>query len=83
MNQNGADIKVVDQRGRTAVHVAAELGLTQAILLLYRRGGPIDKADNEGITPVDLALQQQNAGTILFQPSNFQRTADRFRCFFR
>ncbi len=44
------------------VHIAAEQGYTQCLLLLYRRGAPLDMKDHAGLTPVDLALQHQKAG---------------------
>lgn len=62
--QSGADTKAVDSHGRTVVHIAAEQGYTQCLLLLYRRGAPLDTKDHAGLTPVDLALQHQKADSV-------------------
>jgi len=61
---NGADPKAADGQGRTAVHVAAELGYIQPLLLLHKRGASLNVKDCNGLTPVELALRNQNADSV-------------------
>jgi uncharacterized protein len=51
----GARLDEVDNRGRTALMMAAELGHAEIIKLLLARGAAADLRDNEGKTAAELA----------------------------
>jgi len=51
----GARLNEVDNRGRTALMIAAELGHADIVKLLLAHGAATDSKDNEGHTAIDLA----------------------------
>jgi ankyrin repeat protein len=53
----GADAKLRDPTGRTALAMAAAAGADRAALALMAAGG-IDVADNAGVTPLAIAAQR-------------------------
>jgi len=54
---NGADLKAVTSDGSCAVRKAAYKDKTESILFLNSKGVYMDKADNEGGTPIMIACQ--------------------------
>ena len=61
--QNGAQVNATDANGTTALHIAATGHVTCAAMLC-RFKAKIEAQDNEGKTPVDIALTSQNADVI-------------------
>jgi ankyrin repeat protein len=49
---NQAGINLQDNRGRAPIHIAAERGLSDAVLLLHKRGADINISDLLGETPL-------------------------------
>ena len=54
----GAALEAVDDRGRTALMTAAELGHDEVVDLLLRRGAKPDLRDKQGKTAADLAASE-------------------------
>ena len=52
----GADIRVSDTQGRTALHGSALWGLTDVVRFLHQSGVDINAPDKRGLTPLDHAL---------------------------
>ena len=52
----GADINGAEAQGRTALHGAAQWGLTEIVKLLASQGADINAADRRGFTPLDYAM---------------------------
>jgi len=56
-----------DERGRTALHYAAESGKVRIVLLLLEQDSSgINKQDNEGNTPAHLAMLQGKEGMVVW-----------------
>jgi hypothetical protein len=53
--EHGADVKLLDRARRTSLHWAVDRDTTFMALLLAK-GAVIDASDNEGTTPLDLAI---------------------------
>jgi ankyrin repeat protein len=51
----GADLKSTEAQGRTALHGAAQWGLTDVVKFLQAQGANINAADRRGLTPLDYA----------------------------
>ena len=51
----GADLKAAEAQGRTALHGAAQWGLTDVVKYLQSQGADINGADRRGMTPLDYA----------------------------
>jgi ankyrin repeat protein len=51
----GADVNAVDERGRTSLMIAAELGHAEVVALLLKSGAKADTRDKDGKTAADLA----------------------------
>lgn len=58
--QTNADPTVMDGRGRTALHHAALVGTTSCITLLIQHGARLNQKDNQGATPLILAVKNKN-----------------------
>ena len=56
--EQGADIDLQDNRGRTALHIAAERGHAAIVELLLDAGADNGQRDTEGLLPVDLASSE-------------------------
>lgn len=52
----GAEIDVADERGRTALHYAAEAGSEEMVALLLLAGANVGMLDGQGDTPLHLAV---------------------------
>ena len=55
----GVDFDTPDERGRTPLHYIAESGNEAALKQILKYKPRIDRKDNEGKTPVDLALRKK------------------------
>jgi ankyrin repeat protein len=51
----GADVTSAEAQGRTALHGAAQWGLTDVVTFLQAQGANINAADRRGMTPLDYA----------------------------
>jgi hypothetical protein len=54
--EKGADVKVVEDRGQTAMHGAAFWGWNQMVQFLADHGSPLDVKDKKDKTPIDSAM---------------------------
>ena len=52
----GAEVQGAEVQGRTALHGAAQWGLTDVVKFLHAQGADINAADRRGFTPLDYAL---------------------------
>jgi len=52
----GADVKVSDTQGRTAMHGAALWGLTDVVRFVHENGVDVNARDKRGLTPLDHAM---------------------------
>ena len=53
----GSDIDAADMRGRTALHIAAENGLADAVNVLLQRNATVDMRNNVGKTSLEIAVE--------------------------
>ena len=51
----GADVNAAEAQGRTALHGAAQWGLTEVVKFLHSQGANINATDRRGMTPLDYA----------------------------
>lgn len=58
--QRGADVNAEDERGRTALHVAAAEGNMEVASLLLTRGGDATARNRDGLSPLDIAKEKYN-----------------------
>lgn len=58
--QEGANPNIADNRGRTPLIAAAEIGFLDAIEVLVRRGAQVDVANQAGETPLIAAVHSRN-----------------------
>lgn len=57
----GADLgALVDDNGRTALHVAADQGLDEHAKILMAHGADPLRQDSTGLTPIDVAKQHKH-----------------------
>ena len=56
----GADVNIADDRGRTPINYAAELGYDDCVALLVAYDADINIADNDGNTPMKRALKKDH-----------------------
>lgn len=61
---NGAKINIVDQDGRTPLHVATELGNTAQVCLLLKHRADQHLKDINGVDPLDIAVKEANADIV-------------------
>ena len=54
---NGADIDARNEKGWTALHVAALCGNTRVMKILIGRGADVNAADHEDVTPLHMAAE--------------------------
>ncbi len=60
----GARLNEVDDRGRTALMIAAELGRAEIVRLLLRNGARRDLKDKDGKTALDLAANEETSASL-------------------
>ena len=60
----GVDPLATDQRGNTPVHVAAQYGLAKEIGDLKERGADLNKRNQDGATPIGVAIVTFNFHTV-------------------
>lgn len=65
----GGDVTTVNAHGQTVMHGAAYLGSDAIVQFLADLGAEIDRADNEGRTPLSIADGYYVAGTFVIQES--------------
>jgi len=56
--QRGANVKEVNDKGHTALHLAAKSGRNQIVSLLHEKGCPLDERDYRGRTPLHFAASE-------------------------
>jgi ankyrin repeat protein len=59
----GADIRVVDKSGMTALNSAAGRGWTEIARLLIQKGADLNARDNDGTAPLDAAILKEFGDT--------------------
>jgi len=57
----GANVRALDERGRTPLHLAAENGADGAVQLLIEHGADVNAMDTAGSTPLDEAVRTGGA----------------------
>ena len=60
LTENGADVNVPSAGGSTALHRAAQNGQLSLVRLLLEHGARPDVADDEGVTPRQLARKENH-----------------------
>jgi len=60
----GADVESRTELGRTALHCACSFGNRHLVELLISNGANVNATDNEGYTPIFLAVQSSNASSF-------------------
>ena len=71
----GGDVMTVNEHGQTVMHGAAYLGGNTIVQFLADQGAEIDRADNDGRTPLSIADGLYVGGTFVIQ----ERTAELLR----
>ena len=61
---SSAELNAMDNKGRTALHVAAANGLVDAVNVLIQRGARLDERDKYGKTPLDLAVENATIAPV-------------------
>jgi ankyrin repeat protein len=57
----GVDVNASDRRGRTALSLAAGKGLGDVVALLQQHGASVQRADRDGLTPLQQAWSGEHA----------------------
>ena len=57
----GVDVNASDRRGRTALSLAAGRGLGDVVALLQQHGASVQRADRDGLTPLQQAWSGEHA----------------------
>ncbi|XP_022789123.1 ankyrin-1-like [Stylophora pistillata] len=72
----GADMNAADDLGRTALHIAAENGLADAVNVLVQRGAKLEMHDRLGRTPLQVAVEKARVlpehSRVILHVENFQ-----------
>jgi ankyrin repeat protein len=63
----GADVHATDGRNWTALHVAASLGLDEAVKLLLEKGADINSRTDEGETALHLSTEDNDVVSLLLE----------------
>jgi len=70
---NGADTNVLDEGGRTPLHVCAERNTSTSVLkLLIEAGSELNARDSSGKTPLDYARANKRVKVVAYLASMFQ-----------
>ncbi len=65
--ENGADPNVVDDKGRTPMHIIAQKGVGKnQVQLLTKHGGDVNTRDDDGQTPLNSAQKAKNKSVANF-----------------
>jgi ankyrin repeat protein len=64
--QKGANANAKDGSGQAPLHIAASIGFVEGAQLLLLRGGQVDITNNQGETPLILAVQRRNLPMVRF-----------------
>ena len=73
--QNGANPNMIDDQGRTPMHIIAQKGIGKNhIQLLMEHGGDVSIRDIEGKTPLDYARKTKRKGLANFLTEHAKRT---------
>ena len=73
--QNGANPNMIDDQGRTPMHIIAQKGIGKnQIQLLMEHGGDVSIRDIEGKTPLDYARKTKRKGLANFLTEHAKRT---------
>merc|ERR1712142_351461 len=62
--KNGADVEAVDKWQRTCLHLAAYLGQPNIIALLIENGADLDPKNEDGETPLRMAIRERKYSSI-------------------
>jgi ankyrin repeat protein len=69
--ENSTAIQEEDPQGRTALHIAAQMGNHRLMLLLLRRGANVNAEDNDSSTPLHLAVKAKSARCVRLLVARF------------
>ena len=72
----GADMNAADKLGRSALHIAAENGLADAVNVLLQRGAKLEMHDRLGRTPLQVAVEKARVlpehSRVILHDKNFR-----------
>ena len=76
LNLYGADMNAADKLGRSALHIAAENGLADAVNVLLQRRAKLEMHDGLGRTPLEVAIEKARVlpehSRVILHEKNFQ-----------
>ena len=76
LNLYGADMNAADKLGRSALHIAAENGLADAVNVLLQRRVKLEMHDGLGRTPLEVAIEKARVlpehSRVILHEKNFQ-----------
>ena len=61
MIEKGCDLKATDQFGNTIMHLINDANIIQ---LLIKKGGEVNKTNNDGVTPLHQAILKANVKSV-------------------
>jgi len=67
---HGADVNIIDNRKRTALHYVALLGSIEILRLLIKRKVEMEVPDENGHTPVDIVYESEEYDMLLIMTNN-------------
>ena len=76
LNLYGADMNAADKLGRSALHIAAENGLADAVNVLLQRRAKLEMHDRLGRTPLEVAIEKARVlpehSRVILHDKNFR-----------